>query len=129
MIVITADFEVKVPPGKYWLCDPCYAVPSELWMDLLHSCKYFNLPVGVVKAKDGKDYSVLGFSTAYGDGGYYDQFGNEFCVDAGLIGLTPVELAKENPFGALLVEFTDETTCSCYEGVLKFGKHEINTGD
>jgi hypothetical protein len=48
-------------------------------------------------------------------------------VDAGLIGLTPVGLCKDEPFGALLVEFTDETTCSCYEGVLKFGKHEINT--
>ena len=128
MIVITADFEVKVPPGKYWLGDPCYAVPSDLWMDLLNSCKFFEHPIGKVEA-DGKVHEVLAFGTAYGDGVYNDQFGNEFPVDAGLIGLTPVELCKDEPFGALLVEFTTETTCSCYEGILTFGDHEIHTGD
>ena len=128
MRVITADYEVMVPAGKYWLCDPCYAVPSDLWMDLLNSCEFFERPIGKVEA-DGEVYQVLGFGTAYGDGLYHDQFNNAFPVDAGLIGLTPVGLSKDEPFGALLVEFTDETTCSCYEGVLKFGKHEINTGD
>lgn len=128
MRVINADYEVQVPAGKYWLCDPCYAVPSDLWMDLLNSCEFFERPIGKVEA-DGEVYQVLGFGTAYGDGLYHDQFNNAFPVDAGLIGLTPVGLSKDEPFGALLVEFTDETTCSCYEGVLKFGKHEINTGD
>ncbi len=128
MRVINADYEVTVPAGKYWLCDPCYAVPSDLWMDLLNSCEFFERPIGKVEA-DGEVYQVLGFGTAYGDGLYHDQFNNAFPVDAGLIGLTPVGLSKDEPFGALLVEFTDETTCSCYEGVLKFGKHEINTGD
>ncbi len=128
MRVINADYEVQVPAGKYWLCDPCYAVPSDLWMDLLNSCEFFERPIGKVES-DGEVYQVLGFGTAYGDGLYHDQFNNAFPVDAGLIGLTPVGLCKDEPFGALLVEFTDETTCSCYEGVLKFGKHEINTGD
>jgi len=128
MRVITADYEVMVPPGKYWLCDPCYAIPSEIWMDLLNSCEFFERPIGKVES-EGKVYQVLGFGTAYGDGLYYDQFSNAFPVDAGLIGLTPMELCKEEPFGALLVEFAEETTCSCYEGVLKFGNHEINTGD
>ena len=128
MILINADYEVQVPAGKYWLCDPCYAVPSDLWMDLLNSCEFFERPIGKVES-DGEVYQVLGFGTAYGDGLYNDQFNNAFPVDAGLIGLTPVGLCKDEPFGALLVEFTDETTCSCYEGVLKFGKHEINTGD
>jgi hypothetical protein len=27
------------------------------------------------------------------------------------------------------VEFTTETTCSCHDGVLTFGDHEIHTGD
>jgi len=129
MKLITADYEVKVSAGKYWLSDPCYAVPSDLWMDLLNSSKFFDYPIGVVKANDDKNYSVLGFGTAYGDGVYHDQFGNSFPVDAGLIGLTPVGLYEGEPFGAVLVEFTEETVCSCYGGVLKFGAHEINTGD
>jgi len=129
MRVTKAEFEVMVPAGKYWLCDPCYAVPSERRMDLLNSCKFFEYPVGVVKANDDKNYSVLGFGTAYGDGVYHDQFGNSFPVDAGLIGLTPVGLYEGEPFGAVLVEFTEETSCWCYEGVLNFGEHRINTGD
>jgi len=31
-------------------------------------------------------------STAHGDGTYNDQFGNEYPVDAGLIGIMPIEM-------------------------------------
>ena len=128
MRVINVEYEVAVPAGKYWLCDPCYAVPSDLWMDLLNSCNFFEQPIGKVES-EGKVYQVLGFGTAYGDGLYHDQFTNAVPVDAGLIGLTPVELCKDEPFGAILVEFAGETICSGYEGVLTFGNHEINTRD
>lgn len=126
MYVMAADYTVKVPPGKYWLCDPCYAVPDNLWGPLLDSCETFNLPIGKV-TKDGKEYQVLAFGTAYGDGCYTDQDGRSFPVDAGLIGLTPVDLADGDPFGATLVEFKTDTKCSCRNGVLKFGAHTINT--
>jgi hypothetical protein len=128
MYTIAADFTVEVPAGKYWLCDPCYAVDSELWDALLDSCAVFDLPVGTVK-KNGQKYQVLGFRTAYGDGVYRDQAGNSFPVDAGLIGLTPVELTDGHPFGATLVEFKTDTECSCSNGVLRFGTHTINTKD
>ena len=126
MYILAADYTVKVPPGKYWLGDPCYSVPSELWCPLLDSCETFDRPIGTV-TKDGQEYQVLAFGTAYGDGVYRDQFDNSFPVDAGLIGLTPVGLADGEPFGSTLVEFKEDTECSCYEGILQFGPHTINT--
>lgn len=125
MRISNVTYEVTVPAGKYWLGDPCYAVPSELWMDLLNSCQIFEYPIGKVKTE--KVFEVLAFGTAHGDGCYEDQWGNSFPVDAGLIGLTPVELAEGEPFGCTLVDFPTETICSSHEGVLTFGDHEIDT--
>ena len=33
----------KVPAGSYFLGDPCYAVPSHLWNELLDSCEVRHL--------------------------------------------------------------------------------------
>ena len=119
---------VVVPPGKYFLGDPCYAVPDDLWDELLESNAYFEIPVGKAGGHD-----VLGFSTAYGDGTYEDQYGHAFPVDAGLIGLVPVALVNEKEIAeytelpGIWVEFTTPTTCSSNNGVLTFGKYHINT--
>lgn len=126
MYILAADYTVKVPAGKYWLGDPCYSVPNDLWMPLLNSCEIFEKPIGTV-TKDGQKYQVLAFGTAYGDGCYRDQFNNSFPVDAGLIGLTPAGLTDGHPFGSTLVEFAEDTECFCYEGILQFGPHTINT--
>ena len=126
MRISNVTYEVTVPAGKYWLGDPCYAVPSDFWMDLLNSCKIFELPIGKV-TKDGQEYEVLAFGTFYGDGCYGDQHNHSFPVDAGLIGLTPVGLADGEPFGSTLVEFKVDTKCSCRNGVLKFGAYTIDT--
>jgi len=123
--------QVIVPAGKYWLCDPCYAVPENLWMQLLSTCDYFSEPVGTVTLSKGITYNVLGFSTAYGDGCYADQHGNAYPVDAGLIGLTPVELVAMDRLEGLgtLVEFTEDTLCTNDGGRMQFGKYKINTLD
>lgn len=120
---------VTVPPGRYFMGDPCYAVPQDLWMPLLESCGYFETsPVGHVAGLE-----VLAFATAWGDGSYYDQYSNAFLVDAGLIGLTPIELALRkadadelNTLG-LVVDFEQPTLCHKHEGQLIFGRHIIET--
>ena len=125
-----STLKVSIPAGKYWLGDPCYAVPQDLWMDLLNSCEFFTEnPVGTVTGSDGGKYHVLGFGTAYGDGCYADQFGNEYPVDAGLIGLVPVGLVESYPQGCRLVEFTEDTLCTWFDGAMKFGGYRINTRD
>jgi len=124
-----SSYVVSVPPGKYWLGDPCYSVPDSLWAELLNSCEFFERPVGKVTTEAGETFQVLAFGTKYGDGTYQDQHGHDFPVDAGLIGLTPVGMARGEPFGSLLVEFKVETECSEDDGVLCFGNYEINTRD
>jgi len=114
---------VLVPPGMYVLGDPCYAVPDDEWSDLLHSCNYFSQPVGMACGKP-----VMAFDTAYGDGEYRDNNGFSYGVDAGLIGLVPVEIAKFGVYDdSRIVEFSSETLCTNVNGVMNFGVIVIDT--
>ena len=124
MKAVDSTHKVIVPAGSYWLGDPCYSVPNDLWDDVLDSSGFFNKPIGTVAG-----FNVLAFRTAYGDGVYRDQHDNDYPVDAGLIGLTPVELAGHNPFGSHRVTFYRDTECTGYDGVMQFGDYKINTRD
>lgn len=119
---------VYVPAGTYVLGDPCYTVPDEDWDKLLQSCDYFKRPVGI-----SGGFEVLAFPTLYGDGVYRDQKGREFPVDAGLIGLVPVEYAQitdDKFYPTYTVEFKTLTACECRaDGTLIFGDVKIETGD
>ena len=142
-ILKPATERVMIPAGKYVLGDPCYSVPDNLWEPLLDSCGTFGCSntdkdscVGTVEV-NGKTYSVLGFGTTYGDGSYKGSDGNEYCVDAGMIGLVPLELAemkddfKDNYLDVgivQIIEFTADTLCTNHKGDMVFGDIEINTG-
>lgn len=127
-VVKPTGWTVKVSGGKYFLGDPCYAVPEEDWMPLLRSCGFFNeSPVGEVRG-----HQVLGFRTRWGDGGYFDKYGHSYSVDSGLIGLVPeplhlgtgrYNLARLGRF----VEFAEPTTCTTDGTVLRFGHITIDT--
>lgn len=119
-----------VPAGHYVLGDPCYAVPDNLWSELLESCDCFeDSAVG-----HAGGHNVLAFSTAYGDGEYYDDDGRGFGVDAGLIGLVPVAMMTEKEKQGIAghnlshyVSFSDSVECWAEDGVLHFGETTIDT--
>ena len=116
---------VLVPAGKYVLGDPCYVVPNDDWSTLLESCNYFRSSIG-----SSGGFEVLGFSTMWGDGCYFDNKGRVYPVDAGLIGLVPLEYANKEEFDedTVIVEFTKPTKCTRHEGGnLVFGDIVINT--
>lgn len=119
---------VYVPAGTYVIGDPCYTVPNDDWDKLLQSCDYFNRPVGI-----SGGFEVLAFPTAYGDGVYRDQKRREFPVDAGLIGLVPVEYAQitdDKFYPTYTVTFDKLTACTQRDdGTLIFGDVVIKTGD
>jgi hypothetical protein len=129
-IEMITEITLTMPAGKYYLGDPCYSVPKDRWMEWLKAADYEN--AGCVLIADLEGRKVIGFGTAYGDGVYADQFGNTYGVDAGLIGLVPVEIA-ENPYGGRegcgrIVEFPEPFECSRYKnGTLKFGDIVIVT--
>ncbi len=143
MKIDSSNVSVIVPPGRYILGDPCYSISGDHWDELLETCDYFEQPVGHVSvsvpAKNFvyERFHVLGFQTAYGDGTYKGSDGNSYSVDAGLIGLVPVELAEAlgaldetSPnyvSGKVIVEFHVPTTCSNEGGYMKFGNIVIDT--
>jgi hypothetical protein len=118
--------EVVVPEGSYVIGDPCYAVPDKDWDGLLQSCNYFESPIGYVK--DGvQKFPVLAFGTKWGDGSYRGTDGRVYDVDAGLIGLVPVELVKNLAEHTILVSNKDTLCIDDGSGKLTFGHITIDT--
>lgn len=77
-----------MPAGRYYIGDLCYVMTDEEWKEC---CNLFfagrddhGVNDGEFTLKDGRRFAS--YSTAYGDGTYYDQYGHSYSVDAGLIG-------------------------------------------
>ena len=126
--ILLDDDTVLIRAGQYVLGDPCYTTPDDDWLPLLESCDYFR---GSPVADIGGGKTILGFGTMHGDGCYYDNFGSSYPVDAGLLGLVPIEYAQLNE-GKLypdhIVNFDKDTRAiDNGGGRLIFGQYTINT--
>lgn len=122
--------------GKYYVGDLCYVLNSK-WDEF---CKLtiegHNVKDGIFTFKDGIKFAT--FSTLYGDGTYVDQFGKEYCVDAGLIGCILVvdvlTINNNNPecletvkHLGNIVTFENEFSCESKNGLIRFGNLKIDT--
>ena len=125
-----SNIAVKMPAGRYYVGDLCYVMHPQ-WDEFCdktiigHNCSD-----GEVVFENG--VKVAQFGTAYGDGCYVDQIGNEYGVDAGLIGCIRVEDINDptsNAEGGNIIEFTSDFECYSENGVIHFGHIHINTGD
>mgnify|MGYP006287312487 CR=1 FL=1 len=105
-----------LPAGTYLIGDLCY---TEDWDEMLsHPGAFGRLCAG--KLEDGRDFWFS--STAYGDGCYSDQYGNEYWVDSGTIGCVRVADGHSEA-GGMGRTFRMEQAFQChYEN----GKIEIN---
>ena len=111
------------PAGKYYVGDLCY-VMHEGWDEVCglffkgrddHGCNE-----GVFELRDGRRFAS--FNTKFGDGCYFDQFGNEYGVDAGLIGciaMNDIDLNADGNFtsGGQIIEFKNDFTVSGSQGL------------
>src|ERR1700749_4210635 len=77
-----------VRAGTYFLGDPVYAVPDEDWPALVRDPDGFPFTTAQASVRSCQ---VTGFPAA-GDGVYDDQYGAEYLVDSGTLGLVPQEL-------------------------------------
>jgi hypothetical protein len=121
---------VTLPAGTYIVGDPCYNIPDDSWDGVLSDSDSFEAQCfGKFAKGDGTDGIAVAFGTKYGDGTY--EYGKlEFPVDAGLIGIIPVEdVLEPNLNCSNLVTFTQPFECFEEGGVIVFGHIEINTGD
>lgn len=113
-----------MPAGTYWIGDLCY-VMHDKWDEFCNDLSDGEREVGGVL--------IASLSTMYGDGSYYDQFGNEYGVDAGLIGCIKVEDIEEDDQNRVqdghVHVFDSPFQVYSVDGFLHFGNVVINTGD
>ena len=129
----------EFPAGKYYIGDLCYAIPDSLWDDVC------NLIIVDNQVLDGQfelhSHKFAIYSTAYGDGTYYDQLRNEYPVDSGSIGCISIDSLTALGFDddlvmkivndelGQIVEFDKPFTCYSDDGTIRFGHIAIATGD
>lgn len=119
----------KLPAGKYWVGDCCYFINDKIdWVDEFCEPSF--------KVDDGEPFLIRGIplascSTMYGDGSYKSNIGFNFPVDAGIIGVIPLDLAVEDDRSDLgvLVDFTQDFTVSSNNGTITIGHIEVYTND
>lgn len=126
---------VTFPPGKYYIGDPCYVINDDDWMDYLDT--YPKHPDPGAGWIDGILVTYKGLpcwhdGTAWGDGGYLDQHGHEYSVDAGIIGVIPFELCTKQEYDieelGRVHEFEDEFLVYVDDDhVFHIGQFEIPT--
>lgn len=126
---------MTMPAGKYYVGDLCYVL-HDSWdqvCDLIiddHS-----VGDGEFVMKDGRRFASYG--TKWGDGGYFDQYGRDYSVDAGIIGCIRVEdiddgqqaLAEEvgARFGGQIVEFDKPFETYEVDGKIWIGEVVVDT--
>lgn len=133
----TTNF-ITLPAGKYYIGDLCYVFEDEEWDRFCSDT--------LAQPDEGQHWGSItdgGFEvngkklwyhgTAYGDGGYPDQNGHIYSVDAGLIGVLPFELVVhryENLYElGNVVEYDYDFECSYEDGTFYIGPLRISTGD
>lgn len=133
------------PAGRYYVGDLCYLLDKGEDYGVLKSI-YFHYVCGYVCGTDYRrkkrfveceDISFLAYFgvTAHGDGGFKDNQGRSYSVDAGLIGiveLTDSDLeasarAVEARGSGQVIDFGEAFEVSSKRGVFNFGDIEINT--
>ena len=120
-----------MPAGKYYVGDLCYVMDSDEWRQVCSIIIKDNQCLdGEFELSDGRRFAI--YSTAYGDGGYYDQYGHTYSVDAGSIGCILMSDIRANKYDNLLdlgaiLEFAEPFETGSQGGQLKFGHVIIDT--
>jgi hypothetical protein len=127
---------MSMPAGKYYIGDLCYVMSNDEWKEFckitLTGSKVLD---GELQMPDGRKFAT--YSTAFGDGVYFDQYGHSFSVDAGLIGCILESDIKE-PLDNILdlgaiIDFNEPFVTSGgrgekdWDGVIQFGTVMIET--
>lgn len=128
---------MSMPAGRYYVGDLCYVMEDDEWNEFCSiTIRDGNCLDGEFVMSDGRRFATYG--TRWGDGGYQDQAGRMYSVDAGLIGCIRVEdirAAKYTDISTLgnIIDFAaDFETYSDrgnrkWDGVIRIGSVRIET--
>jgi hypothetical protein len=142
-----------LPKGRYYVGEPCYVVPDNLWSQVCDLFIYdkierkagdFQTSYPAPDSRDGqiikyKDIPFFVCGTAYGDGCYpVKQNGKTLAhlgVDAGLLSIIPSELVKQWGKQAdaerlgFSVNISHDFSIKAEGGNFKFAGYSVETGD
>jgi hypothetical protein len=114
--------KLTMPAGQYWVGDLCYVLRDQ-WEEV---CGLLAGGVdGVHTLKDGTHFAC--FRTAWGDGIYEDGSGNDYAVDAGLIGCVLAGKVSDEGAWGHVHTFRRPFSVGSRGGVIRFGRVAINT--
>ena len=133
--------------GTYLVGDPCYAFDNDLdhnWQNWLEDA-WKDTDPNKVRILDGRvdGMRVVAAGTEYGDGAYGGSDGNEYGVDAGLLGAVHIDFLRnlypeyssmsrdevEAASMMFVVEFPEPFHVSYEDGTISIGHIDIYTGD
>jgi hypothetical protein len=126
-----------MPAGTYYIGDLCYVMTDKEW-DIFCSIttKGMECLSGEFTMPDGRRFAS--YTTKYGDGEYFDQLGNSYSVDAGLIGCIRlddicdekrIDAKKLKRLGNIRIFSQDFVTSSPGNGKIHIGSVVIDTDD
>ena len=124
---------MRLPAGTYFIADPCYIIRDEQYDRLLEETNYFGYQLpdrGNIFIDSVTKLPFAVFSTAYGDGSYFDESGFEYGVDAGCISCVPVAMVDKHTSAGdsiNLVTFDSPFEVGYNHGLITFGHIEIKT--
>jgi hypothetical protein len=118
---------IKLTAGVYWIGDLCYVLGNRWDEFCALTIEGHNVKEGAFTMADGTQF--ITFGTAYGDGLYYDQEGNEYPVDAGLIGCVLADKVDHDARLELgkVHTFVNDVWADSDGKVLNFGHIQIDT--
>ena len=113
----------KIPAGTYYVGDPCYIIPDELWDDYISEMfDDSGRSLGPIFCIQYKQFRTFVFDTKFGDGQYPISINgvelNSFGVDAGCYSLIPEALVNEfngKMSSGCKVTFNNEAHIDSYE--------------
>ena len=111
---------------KFWIGDLCYVI--EDWTDFCDkTINGSEIIDGEITLNSGA--KVWFHGTAHGDGVYFDQYENEYGVDAGLIGIIEVsDITNKSGINlGHIFEFEEFPECDYENGLITFGSVRIDT--
>ena len=115
--------------GTYYIGDLCYVL-HDRWDEFCSlTCSDNRVLDGEFNLRDGTRFAT--FTTRWGDGTYFDEQGNSYPVDAGLIGcinikdIHPDEL--KNISSGRVIEFVRDFPTFSAGGVISIGTVVIDT--
>lgn len=112
-----------LPPGRYWIGDPCYSVNLGEWSTVIGASRSPNDRWIVAKSDELRFVAVW---TIFGDGIYLDNEGNRYGVDSGMIGVVPVQPGRPKPELVREVEITDPVQLRFVDGRFVVGDIEVD---